>query len=100
MSLESVTQFFQEQGQDPSVQQQLGSATDQGRLVDKVVELGQKKGYSFTAEEVADWVNSITAQTQSQSSAKGELCEEELESLAGGTFSLPLPTSLKVKKPL
>lgn len=81
MSIESVNLFFQEVSQDSSLQQEiLQSAIDGERLVNKVVELGQEKSYSFTSAEVSEWMESMAAQTASLS---GELSEEELEAVAG-----------------
>lgn len=85
MSLESVTQFFQQEGQDPTLQESLQSASDRETVVNKVVELGKKKGYDFTASEVEQWLNS--AVLQSQSDADGALNDEELEAVAGGLFN-------------
>lgn len=82
MSSERVTQFFQQEGQDPAIQDSLRSASDRETIVNRVVELGKKKGYNFTATEVEQWLNS--AVLQSQLDADSALNEEELEAVAGG----------------
>ncbi len=82
MSLENITQFFQQEGQDPTLQESLQSASDRKTVVNKVMELGKKRGYNFTASEVEQWLDS--AVLQSQSDVDGALNEEELSVVAGG----------------
>ncbi|MEG4007821.1 Nif11-like leader peptide family natural product precursor [Microcoleus sp. Pol11C1] len=80
---ESVNHFFQEVSQDPELQLQFRSITDRPSLVNKVVELGKEKSYSFSPTEVSEWLESMTAQHQSQSDTSGELSDSELEAVAG-----------------
>jgi predicted ribosomally synthesized peptide with nif11-like leader len=82
--MSSINQFFQETFQDSGLQQQLQSATDRESLVNKVVELGNQKGYSFSASDVEESLDSLAIQAESQAGAECELSEEELESVAGG----------------
>lgn len=81
MSIENLNQFLQAVSQDSSLQQQLLQPAIEGEsLANKVVELGQEKGYQFTLTEVSDWMELMAAQTANYS---GELSEEELEAVAG-----------------
>lgn len=80
---ESVNHFFQEVSQDPELQLQFQSVTDRESLVNKAVALGQEKSYSFSSTEVSEWLESMTAQHQSQSDTSGELSDSELEAVAG-----------------
>jgi uncharacterized protein YaaR (DUF327 family) len=84
MSSTTMNQFFQEISQDAIVQQQLSEATDRESLVNKVVELGKEKGYSFTPGEAQEWLESMATQADSSSDASGELSEAQLEAVAGG----------------
>lgn len=78
---EGVNHFFQEVSQDPELQLQFQSVTDRESLVDKAVALGKEKNYSFSSTEVSEWLESMTAQSQSDTS--GELSDSELEAVAG-----------------
>ncbi|AFZ10181.1 hypothetical protein Osc7112_5987 [Oscillatoria nigro-viridis PCC 7112] len=80
---ESVNHFFQEVSQDPELQLQFRSIADWESLVNKTVELGKEKSYSFSPTEVSEWLDSIAAQHQSQSDTSGELSDSELEAVAG-----------------
>ncbi|MEG3929910.1 Nif11-like leader peptide family natural product precursor [Microcoleus sp. N9_B2] len=80
---ESVNHFFQEVSQDPELQLQFQSVTDRESLVNKAVALGKEKSYSFSSTEVSEWLESVTAQHQSQSDTSGELSDSELEAVAG-----------------
>jgi predicted ribosomally synthesized peptide with nif11-like leader len=75
--MNSIEQFFQEVSQDPTLQQQLQSLENREARLNKMVELGQEKGYNFTSIEVEQWL---------QSRSK-ELSDSELESVAGGKRS-------------
>lgn len=91
MSSATMNQFFQDLAQDATMQQQFQEATDRESLVNKVVELGKEKGYSFTPSEADEWLESAAGYMQSQSGANGELNEEELEAVAGGFTPLIVP---------
>ncbi|MEG4442971.1 Nif11-like leader peptide family natural product precursor [Microcoleus sp. AT9_B5] len=79
----SINHFFQEVSQDPELQLQFRSIADRETLVNKTVELGKEKSYSFSPTEVSQWLDSIEAQYQSQSDTSGELSDSELEAVAG-----------------
>jgi predicted ribosomally synthesized peptide with nif11-like leader len=72
--MNNIEQFFQEVSQDPTLKQQLHSLENREARLNKMVELGQEKGYNFTPFEVEQWL---------QNRSK-ELSESELESVAGG----------------
>ena len=95
MSSATMNQFFQDLSEDATMQQQFQEATDRESLVNKVVELGKEKGYSFTPSEAEEWLESAAAYMQSQSDANGELNEEELEAVAGG-FSPLVPIATMI----
>lgn len=73
--MNSVEQFFSEVSQDQALQQQLQSLPDGNARVNKVVELGQGKGYNFTSTEVEKWLQN----------KRQELSESELDAVAGGS---------------
>ena len=79
----SINHFFQEVSQHPELQLQFRSIADRETLVNKTVELGKEKSYSFSPTEVSQWLDSIEAQYQSQSDTSGELSDSELEAVAG-----------------
>jgi predicted ribosomally synthesized peptide with nif11-like leader len=79
MSVESVNQFYQEVMQEPALLEKFQSAPDQESLVNLAVEVGQQKGYSFTAEEVEQ-----ALAAQNAASETGELSDEQLEAVSGG----------------
>lgn len=78
-----VNHFFQEVSQEPELQLQFRSVTDRESLVNKAVALGKEKSYNFSSTEVSEWLESMTAQHQSQSDISGELSDSELEAVAG-----------------
>ncbi|NJS09142.1 MAG: Nif11-like leader peptide family natural product precursor [Microcoleus sp. CSU_2_2] len=80
MSVESVNQFYQQLMQEPALRQQFQAALDRESLVNLAVEVGQQKGYKFTAEEVKQ---ALTA--QSVISEAEELSDQQLETVAGGS---------------
>ena len=86
MSIENVKQFYQVVVQDPALQQQFQSVSDEESLVHLAVEVGQQQGYSFTPDEV---MQAITiAQASTDTSGMTELDDEQLESVAGGKGSV------------
>ncbi|MEG4836728.1 Nif11-like leader peptide family natural product precursor [Microcoleus sp. B9-D4] len=80
---ESVNHFFQKVSQDPELQLQFQSVTDRESLIDTAIALGKEKSYSFSPTDVSEWLESVTAQHQSQSETSGELSDSELEAVAG-----------------
>ncbi|MCA1991903.1 MAG: Nif11-like leader peptide family natural product precursor [Coleofasciculus sp. S288] len=83
MSTENVEKFFfQDVENDSALQASLKAASDSGSFAQQAVQLGQEKGYSFTAEEVEAVMTAIETYSDEE-----ELSERELESVAGGGFS-------------
>jgi predicted ribosomally synthesized peptide with nif11-like leader len=79
MSFESVNQLYQKVMQEPALLEKFQSAPDHESLVNLAVEVGQQKGYSFTASEVEQ-----ALAAQNAASETGELSDEQLEAVAGG----------------
>jgi predicted ribosomally synthesized peptide with nif11-like leader len=82
MSIENVNQFYQVVSQDPALQLQFQFATDEEKLVNMAVELGQQHGYSFTSEEVIQAI--ALAHPATETTGMVELADEQLEAVAGG----------------
>ena len=62
MSKEGLEQFGQLLMQDPTLQKKLEEVTDQESFVRQIIQMGEEKGYSFTAEEVKAVMAGVTAQ--------------------------------------
>ncbi len=85
MSVETVNQFYQAILQDPALKQQFRTAAESEsdqELLQMAVEQGQKHGYSFTTEEVAQAI--ATAQLPAETEGNVELSDHQLEAVAGG----------------
>jgi predicted ribosomally synthesized peptide with nif11-like leader len=93
MSIASVNQFYQVAMQDPDLKQQFHTASasksDQD-ILQMAVEQGQKHGYSFTTEEVAQAI--AATQLPAETDGNVELSDHQLEAVAGGKG----PTSTSV----
>jgi predicted ribosomally synthesized peptide with nif11-like leader len=85
MSVASVNQFYQVAMQDPDLKQQFHTASasksDQD-ILQMAVEQGQKHGYSFTTEEVAQAI--AATQLPAETDGNVELSDLQLEAVAGG----------------
>ena len=77
MSKANLEQLRQEVAQDPALQERLNQAQDNESLIATVTELGQEKGYSFTRQEVEEYIDEMNTSEQ-------EISEEQLEAIAGG----------------
>ena len=77
MATQSLEQFYSVVLQDAAIQDQLKTAVDQESFTNLVVELAGKNGFSFTSNQV----NEMLA---GQNVGMRELCDEELELVAGG----------------
>ncbi len=85
MSIETVNQFYQVAMQDPALKQQfrtIAESKSNQELLQMAVEQGQKRGYSFTTEEVAQAINAT--QRPSRTEGNIELSDHQLEAVAGG----------------
>lgn len=78
MSQENVQQFYEMIQNNEQMQQQLGAIEDRETFLNRVVQLGQENGSTFTSQEVEAF---LKQKGQEQSS---ELSDRELESVAGG----------------
>ncbi|MCU0537092.1 MAG: Nif11-like leader peptide family natural product precursor [Hydrococcus sp. Prado102] len=77
MSKANLEQLRQEVAQNPALQERLSQAKNHESLIALVTELGQEKGYSFTRQEVEEYINEMNSSQQ-------EITEEQLEAIAGG----------------
>ncbi len=83
MSLTAVAEFTNKLVEEPSLQQELGSAIGEKEgliAAETVADIGAKYGYNFTAEEAQELRELVLA------SESGELSDEQLEAVAGGFF--------------
>lgn len=78
MTTNNLEQFYQIVLQDSIVQEQLKSLTDRESFSQMVIQLGAKNGFNFTTAEVDEQLNA------GKNVGMRELCEEELEAVAGG----------------
>lgn len=85
MSIANVNQFYQVAMHDPDLRQQFHTASasksDQD-ILQMAVEQGQKHGYSFTTEEVAQAI--AATQLPAETDGNVELSDQQLEAVAGG----------------
>jgi len=77
MSKANLEQFYQEVLKDQALQERFRTVAGSDSVAALAVELGQEKGYSFTAEEVQAYLDEMNASDQ-------ELSDELLEAVAGG----------------
>ena len=77
MSKANLEQLRQEVEQDSALQERLNQAQNNESLIALVTEIGQEKGYSFTRQEVKEYINEMNISQE-------ELSEEQLEAIAGG----------------
>jgi predicted ribosomally synthesized peptide with nif11-like leader len=87
--MSKVTEFYEAYSKDEAMQERAsalkGSGEEGGKIaVEAIVAFAKREGYSFTAEELEDSINSK------------ELSEEELKAVAGGWPRLPRPGKLSV----
>ena len=78
MSQEHARQFIAAVEQDPALQQTISSFAPATAATD-IAKLGAERGLDFSAAEFSETLNSILQ------AAKGEITEDELDSVAGGT---------------
>lgn len=79
MSRESLEQFYQQVLQEPSLQEPLRTALDRDSLVRLAVELGERNGYSFTAEEVEAAIAEVRQQPELSAEADLSSMPENLQ---------------------
>jgi predicted ribosomally synthesized peptide with nif11-like leader len=77
MSKANLEQLRQEVAQDSALQQRLNQAKDNESVIAVITEIGQEKGYSFSRQEVEEYISDMNNSQQ-------EISDEQLESIAGG----------------
>jgi predicted ribosomally synthesized peptide with nif11-like leader len=85
MSLDNVKRFLEAASSDPGLQSALSAARDQTDLGRIAVDSGAKLGLPFTAQEFLSTVASTVG-------GSGELSDDELAGVAGGTAVSRQPT--------
>jgi predicted ribosomally synthesized peptide with nif11-like leader len=81
MSQESAIQFFKAVDASPELKKQVPlGESDSPEMVQKVIAVANKAGYSFTIEDLR---GAVRARAEQQVRA-GELSEADLEKVAGG----------------
>jgi predicted ribosomally synthesized peptide with nif11-like leader len=93
MAVEAVSQFLQKVTEDQSLQAELVQAMQAENDREAVTQLGNENGFDFTSEELWAEVQKRQAEFE-QRQAAGELTDEELEAISGGTT--PLVTTIAV----
>ena len=87
--MSNLEQFYNLVQNSQELQQQLGAVENEESFNEMAVQLGQENGYTFTPEDVKDFIN-----LKSQE-ANPELSAQELEAVAGGKYqsdaSTPCP---------
>jgi predicted ribosomally synthesized peptide with nif11-like leader len=80
-AIAQAKQFYNLVMQDPELQDKFIGATDEATLLDLAVQLGQKNGYVFTAQELKASIS------QTEDLEESELSDHLLEAVAGGKIS-------------
>lgn len=83
MSVENVQAFFIEIQDNEAVQQTLESVGDRGGFEAMAVQLGQERGYEFSADEVGVYIDAVKAALQN-----GELTDDDLDGVYGGVANV------------
>jgi predicted ribosomally synthesized peptide with nif11-like leader len=79
MSQAEIKKFYLSVVQDPALKEQLFTAPDRHSLVTTAVKLGDEKGYSFTEQDVENWLTASAEQSR-----PAGLSDTDLEVTAGG----------------
>ncbi len=85
MSLSSVQEFLTKVSEDQGLQEQIAKAMESDNDRQAVTNLARSQGFEFTAEELGQEIQN-RENTFRQQAESGELSEDELESVAGGTL--------------
>jgi predicted ribosomally synthesized peptide with nif11-like leader len=81
MNQDSVARFFESVRTDDAVAERLRAASENGdQFARLAAELGQERGFTFEPADVTEALAAIAA------TREGELSEQELSAVAGGTF--------------
>jgi predicted ribosomally synthesized peptide with nif11-like leader len=79
MSVQNIDAFYKQVLKNPELAKGIADAADRDIFVRQAVENGTAAGFEFTREEARVWLDEKLAKE-----AKGELMDEELETVAGG----------------
>lgn len=81
MSTENLKLFFDKVREDDKLQEKLVKLSDENReeLVNKMIEVGAERGYEFSRKDMKQFATEQMVES-------GELSEEEMEAVAGGTL--------------
>ena len=83
MSLENAKRFIDEAHKDQALQTKLGAAREPAEAVRLAVQAGSERSLPFTAEEF------MAVLGPPPSDGGGELSDDQLQSVVGGSTSLP-----------
>jgi predicted ribosomally synthesized peptide with nif11-like leader len=86
MSQKNIEQFYNLVSSSQELQEQLGAVEDQEQFAEMAVNIGRDNGYSFTVQDVNNFISSNREMQESD-----QLGKEELEAVAGGR-SCPVDT--------
>ncbi len=78
MASNDLERFLGELQGDTGLQEELRNANGDNDLIAKAVAMATAKGYSFSADDIREYMSKVTAE--------GELNENELDNVAGGYF--------------
>ena len=98
MSTEAVNQFLQKVGEDRELQQELTQALSSENQQQAATELANKNGYECSADELWTELENIQSEFQAKLDS-GEITEEQLEAIAGGSKSKWIATGVKYVAP-
>ncbi len=87
MTVQAVTQFLRKVSEDEKLQEELAKVLetkDNDRVA--ATALGAKHGYQFTPDELWQEIQNRESEFQ-QSQKEGELSDQELETVSGGTYT-------------
>ncbi len=78
MSKGAVESFYRTVIKDPALQEQFKAVADEDAFVRLAVDLGSRRGFDFSAEEVRDRLNQVSGGSTS------DVSDRELEKVVGG----------------
>ncbi len=85
MTIAAVQEFLTKVSEDPTLQEQIAKAMESDNDRQAVTDLARSQGFEFTSEELGQEIQNRENAFRQQPES-GELSEDELESVAGGTL--------------